>query len=108
MCFFLQIQFQKKIVESREAEYERLRKERHERIEQILQARKEERESKRKMLFYLSVEEERQKKLKEEEETRKREGTLFDQTLFNLADKCRRQEIGATTLPQLIGEEYFF
>ncbi|KAK1370744.1 Eukaryotic translation initiation factor 3 subunit A [Heracleum sosnowskyi] len=67
------IQFQNKVVESREAEYERLRKERHERIEQILQARKEERESKRKMLFYLSIEEEKLKKLKEEEEARKRE-----------------------------------
>lgn len=77
MWFFLQIQFQNKVVACRQAEYERLRKERHERIEQILQKRKEERESKRKMLFYLSVEEERLKKLQEEEEARKLEGTYF-------------------------------
>lgn len=84
MRFLLQIQFQNKVVKHREAEYERLRKERHERIEQILQARKEERESKRKMLFYLSVEEERLKKLQEEEEARKREGT-FPTKLLNLS-----------------------
>lgn len=67
---------------SRQAEYDRLRVERDERINQILQSRKEEREIKRKMLFYLNVEEERLKKLHEEEEARKREGTVFDLTTY--------------------------
>ncbi|KAL1833496.1 hypothetical protein ACET3Z_003147 [Daucus carota] len=94
------IQFQNKVVKHREAEYERLRKERHERIEQILQARKEERESKRKMLFYLSVEEERLKKLQEEEEARKREAAERRKKeeaehrakMDEIAEKQRRRE----------------
>ncbi|KAL8088616.1 eukaryotic translation initiation factor 3 subunit A-like isoform X2 [Apium graveolens] len=64
-------QFQNKVVKCRQDEYERMRGERDARVNEILQARKEERETKRKMLFYLSVEEERLKKLQEEEEARK-------------------------------------
>ncbi|URD75812.1 hypothetical protein MUK42_10299 [Musa troglodytarum] len=65
--------FQKKIVDHREMEYNRLKKEKEDRINQIIAARKNEREMKRKMLFYLKSEEERLTRLREEEEARKRE-----------------------------------
>lgn len=58
----------------REAEYARLRQEREEHIAQILLERKQEREAKRKMIFYLKTEKERLNKLKQEEEAREREG----------------------------------
>lgn len=51
--------------------------ERDARINEILRERKEERETKRKMLFYLSIEEERLKKLQEEEEARKLIGLFY-------------------------------
>ncbi|GJX87991.1 probable serine/threonine-protein kinase PBL21 [Tanacetum coccineum] len=57
----------------RQAEYERMRAEREERLSQVLQARRDEREIKRKMLYYLRTEEERLNKLREEEEAHKRE-----------------------------------
>ncbi|GMH20517.1 hypothetical protein Nepgr_022358 [Nepenthes gracilis] len=65
--------FQERVMSCRQAEYDRLRKEREERIGQILQARRQEREAKRKMLFFLRSEEERLNKQREEEEARKRE-----------------------------------
>lgn len=65
--------FQERVMNRRQAEYSRLRAEREERISQIIQSRKQEREAKRKMLFYLRSEEERMKKAREEEEARKRE-----------------------------------
>ncbi|XP_064998794.1 eukaryotic translation initiation factor 3 subunit A-like [Musa acuminata AAA Group] len=65
--------FQQKIVDHRELEYNRLKKEKEDRINQIVAARKHEREMKRKMLFYLKSEEERLTRLREEEEARKRE-----------------------------------
>uniref|UniRef100_A0A0V0I2K2 Putative ovule protein n=1 Tax=Solanum chacoense TaxID=4108 RepID=A0A0V0I2K2_SOLCH len=64
---------QERVVSSREAEFNRLKQERRERISQIIQSRKQEREARRKMLFFLRTEEERQKRLQEEEEARKRE-----------------------------------
>ncbi|KAA8545218.1 hypothetical protein F0562_020002 [Nyssa sinensis] len=67
------MQFQERVMNRRQSEYNKLRAEREERSNQILQKRREERESKRKMLFYLRSEEERLKKLQEEEEARKRE-----------------------------------
>lgn len=67
------IQFQERVMNCRQEEYDRLRAEREERINQILQQRRQEREYKRKMLFYLRTEEERLRKLHEEEEARKRE-----------------------------------
>nr|GEX75108.1 eukaryotic translation initiation factor 3 subunit A-like [Tanacetum cinerariifolium] len=57
-----------------EAKYERMRAEREERLSQVLQARRDEREIKRKMLYYLRTEEERLNKLREEEKAHKREG----------------------------------
>ncbi|CAO2832065.1 unnamed protein product [Amaranthus hypochondriacus] len=65
--------FQEKIVNRRQAELERLRQEREEHIRAILLERRQERETKRKMLFFLKAEEERLNKLREEEEIRKRE-----------------------------------
>lgn len=58
----------------RQTEYERLITESAEKINHILQQRKQEIEVKRKMMFYLKSEEQRLKKLHEEEEARKHEG----------------------------------
>ncbi|XP_042491629.1 eukaryotic translation initiation factor 3 subunit A-like [Macadamia integrifolia] len=65
--------FQEKIVSRREVEINKLKRGREERIKQLLQARKQERETRRKLIFYLRSEEERLNKLHEEEEARKRE-----------------------------------
>ncbi|CAI9762036.1 unnamed protein product [Fraxinus pennsylvanica] len=65
--------FQERVVSCREAEFNRLEMEREERINQIIQSRKQEREAKRKFIYYLRCEEERQIRLREEEEARKRE-----------------------------------
>ncbi|KAM7531830.1 hypothetical protein LguiB_035240 [Lonicera macranthoides] len=65
--------FQEIVVNRREAEFNRLKKEREDRTNQIIQSRKFERETRRKMIFYLKVEEERLKKLREEEEVRQRQ-----------------------------------
>ncbi|PIN18403.1 Translation initiation factor 3, subunit a (eIF-3a) [Handroanthus impetiginosus] len=65
--------FQDRVLSRRRAEYDRLKEEREERINQIIQSRKQEREAKRKMIYFLRSEEERQKKLREEEEARKHE-----------------------------------
>ncbi|XP_027349299.1 eukaryotic translation initiation factor 3 subunit A [Abrus precatorius] len=65
--------YQERVVSHRQAEFNRLRREREERISRILQARRQEREKMRKLKFYLKLEEERQQKLREEEEARKRE-----------------------------------
>ncbi|URE02683.1 hypothetical protein MUK42_19217 [Musa troglodytarum] len=65
--------FQQRIVNCRETEYNRLKKEREDTINQLIALRKHERETKRKMLFYLKSEEERLTRLREEEEARKHE-----------------------------------
>ncbi|OVA16064.1 Proteasome component (PCI) domain [Macleaya cordata] len=65
--------FQNNIVSRRESEFNRLKEEREERINQLLQIQRQEREAKRKMIFYLRSVEERQKKLQEEEAARKQE-----------------------------------
>ncbi|GMH18914.1 hypothetical protein Nepgr_020755 [Nepenthes gracilis] len=65
--------FQERVLGCRHAEYDRLRHEREEQIDQILQARRQEREAKRKIIFFLRSEEERLSKQQEEEEARKRE-----------------------------------
>lgn len=62
----------------RQAEFDRRRVEREEQINQLIQARKQEREALRKKIFYVRSEEERQRKLREEEEACKREGIIFD------------------------------
>lgn len=65
--------FQERVMNRRQAEFNRMRMEREERMKQILNSRRQERDAKRKMMFYLRSEEERLKKLQEEEEARKRE-----------------------------------
>ncbi|KAK7284215.1 hypothetical protein RJT34_18957 [Clitoria ternatea] len=65
--------YQERVVSHRQAEFNRLRREKEERISRILQSRRQEREKMRKLKFYLQIEEDRQQKLREEEEARKRE-----------------------------------
>ncbi|KAI7740213.1 hypothetical protein M8C21_008366 [Ambrosia artemisiifolia] len=65
-------EFEERVVSRREAEFARMRAEREERLSQVLKARKEERDLKRKMLYYLRTEEERLTRLREEEEAQKR------------------------------------
>ena len=75
LFFFVQVVFQERIANRRETEYTRLKKEREDRINEVIASRKREREIKRKLFFYLKSEEERLTKEREEEEARKREGT---------------------------------
>lgn len=72
--FSLQMLFQDRVMNHRQTEYERLITESAEKINHILQQRKQEIEVKRKMMFFLKSEEQRLKKLHEEEEARKHEG----------------------------------
>ncbi|KAF2288300.1 hypothetical protein GH714_005878 [Hevea brasiliensis] len=65
--------FQERVVSRRQTEFDRQRAMRGEKIKQIIQARKQEREAKRKKIFYVRSEEERLRKLREEEEAHKRE-----------------------------------
>ncbi|KAK7378564.1 hypothetical protein VNO80_04008 [Phaseolus coccineus] len=65
--------YEVRVVSHRQAEFNRLRREREERISRILQSRRQEREKLRKLKYYLKLEEERQQKMHEEEEARKRE-----------------------------------
>ncbi|CAD6240214.1 unnamed protein product [Miscanthus lutarioriparius] len=65
--------FQERIVQRREAEFGRLKNERDERISQLISSRKRERETVRKLMYYLNLEEQRIETLREEEEARKRE-----------------------------------
>nr|GEV18039.1 eukaryotic translation initiation factor 3 subunit A-like [Tanacetum cinerariifolium] len=66
-------EFQERVENRRKLEFNRMKAEREERLSQVLKARKEERDIKRKMLYYLKTEEERLNRLREEEEARKRE-----------------------------------
>ncbi|KAJ0243164.1 Eukaryotic translation initiation factor 3 subunit A [Hirschfeldia incana] len=65
--------FQGEVTSRRQAEFDRIRTEREERISQIIRARKQERDIKRKQMYFLTIEEERTRKLHEEEEARKLE-----------------------------------
>ncbi|KAI4973602.1 hypothetical protein ZWY2020_041383 [Hordeum vulgare] len=65
--------FQERIVQRREAEFSSLRKEREERINQLISSRKREREIVRKLMHYLNMEEQRIQRVREEEEARKHE-----------------------------------
>lgn len=82
--------YQEKVVSRRQAEFNRLRREREERISRILQSRKQEREKMRKLKFYLRLEEERQQKLLEEEEARKLEGKYFLKKFLNFSKLISR------------------
>ncbi|KAF6137354.1 hypothetical protein GIB67_036391 [Kingdonia uniflora] len=69
--------------------------EREERIYQLLQARREEREAKRKMLFYLRSEEARKMKLEEEERARKQDGNNDTDTGVGVGHGGRKDEEGS-------------
>nr|GMD03867.1 eukaryotic translation initiation factor 3 subunit A-like [Ipomoea batatas]GME13694.1 eukaryotic translation initiation factor 3 subunit A-like [Ipomoea batatas] len=93
--------FEATVVSHREAEFNRLRRERQERMNQIIEARKQQREASRKMIFFLRSEEERLKKLHEEEEARKheelerrkREEAEHKAKLDEIAEKQRQREL---------------
>ena len=82
-------------MQRRESEFRSLRKERDERIDQLISSRKRERETVRKLMYYLNLEEQRIQRQREEEEARKREGTCFlELTLlfaqhFTICSTCR-------------------
>uniref|UniRef100_A0A0D9UW61 Eukaryotic translation initiation factor 3 subunit A n=1 Tax=Leersia perrieri TaxID=77586 RepID=A0A0D9UW61_9ORYZ len=65
--------FQERIVQRREAEFGRLKKERDERTSQLISSRKRERDTVRKLMYYLNLEEQRLQRLREEEEAKKQE-----------------------------------
>ena len=75
--FILQILFQERVIHCRQEEFDRRREDREEQINQMIQARKQEREAKRKKIFFVRSEEERLRKIQEEEEARKREGIVL-------------------------------
>uniref|UniRef100_A0ACD5YW24 Uncharacterized protein n=1 Tax=Avena sativa TaxID=4498 RepID=A0ACD5YW24_AVESA len=65
--------FQERIVQRRESEFSSLRKERDERVNQLISSRKRERETVRKLMYYLNLEEQRIQRQREEDEAKKRE-----------------------------------
>ncbi|KAH7542989.1 eukaryotic translation initiation factor 3 subunit A [Ziziphus jujuba] len=65
--------FQERVMSRRQAEFDKRRQEREEQISQMIQARKLDREAKRKKIFYVRSEEEKHRKRQEEEEARKHE-----------------------------------
>jgi translation initiation factor 3 subunit A len=69
--------FQERIVQRRESEFSSLRKERDERVNQLISSRKRERETVRKLMYYLNLEEQRIQRQREEEEAKKREGKFI-------------------------------
>jgi translation initiation factor 3 subunit A len=73
--------FQNQVVSRREGEFERLKREREERLAEVRAIRKQERMMRRKMEYYRRQEEGRLMKLKEEEEARKREGKIEVQAI---------------------------
>ncbi|XVF57550.1 hypothetical protein PTKIN_Ptkin06aG0214800 [Pterospermum kingtungense] len=93
--------FQEKVISRRQAEFDQRRVEREERIKQIIQARKQERDIKRKKIFYVRSEEERIRKLHEEEEARKheederrrREEAEHKAKMDEIAEKQRQREL---------------
>ncbi|XP_026457363.1 eukaryotic translation initiation factor 3 subunit A-like isoform X2 [Papaver somniferum] len=94
---------QTRIVSRRQSEFDRLQRERDERIAQLLQDHREIREKRRKLIFYLRSEEERQKKLAEEEalrkqqedEREKKEDLERKAKLDEIAEKQRQREAEA-------------
>ncbi|KAF3449232.1 hypothetical protein FNV43_RR09960 [Rhamnella rubrinervis] len=65
--------FQERVIHRRQEEFDRRREEREKQINQMVKARKQDRETKRKKIYYVRSEEERLRKIQEEEEARKRE-----------------------------------
>ncbi|KZV27698.1 eukaryotic translation initiation factor 3 subunit A-like, partial [Dorcoceras hygrometricum] len=92
---------QEKVFSQRRAEYKRLKEEKEEGINQIIRSRKQEREAKRKMIYYLRSEEEKPKRLQDEEEARKleemerrkKEDAERKAKLDEIAEKQRQREL---------------
>lgn len=84
LSFIAQTIFQENVVHRRQSEFDRLREERDRQIQQMLQARRQERDAVRKKIFYVQTEEEKQRKLLEEEEARKREGRFLYKITYML------------------------
>lgn len=84
LSFLAQTIFQENVVQRRQSEFDRLREERDRQIQQMLQARRQERDAIRKKIFYVRTEEEKQRKLQEEEEARKREGRILYKIIYML------------------------
>ncbi|KAE8725523.1 Eukaryotic translation initiation factor 3 subunit A [Hibiscus syriacus] len=92
--------FQERVISRRQAEFDQRKVEREERIKQIIQAQKQERDLKRKKIFYVRSEEERIRKQLEEEETRKheeaerrrKEEAEYKAKMDEIAEKQRQRE----------------
>ncbi|KAE8678116.1 Eukaryotic translation initiation factor 3 subunit A [Hibiscus syriacus] len=92
--------FQERVISRRQAEFDQRKVEREERIKQIIQARKQERDIKREKIFYVRSEEQRIRKLREEEEARKCEETErrrkeeaeYKAKMDEIAEKQRQRE----------------
>ncbi|XP_025883546.1 eukaryotic translation initiation factor 3 subunit A-like [Solanum lycopersicum] len=93
--------FQERVVSCREAKLNSKKQERQEQINRIIQTRKQDRDTRRKLLFFLRKEEEQQKRLQEEEdarkheeaEKRKREEADRKSKLDAIAEKQRQREL---------------
>ncbi|KAG5582905.1 hypothetical protein H5410_053532 [Solanum commersonii] len=105
--------FQERVVSCREAEFNSMKQERQERINQIIQTRKRDRDTRRKLIFFLRKEEEQQKRLQEEEdarkheeaEKRKREEADRKAKLDAIAEKQRQRELELEEKKRLEREE---
>ncbi|KAK6778627.1 hypothetical protein RDI58_025345 [Solanum bulbocastanum] len=105
--------FQERLVGCREAEFNSMKQERQERINQIIQTRKQDRDTRRKLIFFLQKEEEQQKRLQEEEdarkheeaEKRKREEADRKAKLDAIAEKQRQRELELEEKKRLEREE---
>lgn len=95
--------FQERVMMSRQTEFEQMRVEREERLRQILEARRLDRDLKRKKICYLRAQQERMMKEQEEEEARKREEAERKKKeeaerlakLNEIAEKQRQREMEA-------------
>ncbi|KAJ8533950.1 hypothetical protein K7X08_007274 [Anisodus acutangulus] len=105
--------FQERVVSRREAEFNSLKQERQERINQIIQTRKQDRDTRRKLIYFLRTQEEQQKRLQEEEaarkreeaEKRKREEAERKAKLDAIAEKQRQRELELEEKKRLEREE---
>ncbi|KAI4300137.1 hypothetical protein L6164_033548 [Bauhinia variegata] len=107
--------YQEMVVSKRQAEFNRLRREREERISKILHSRSQEREKLRKLKYYLNLEEERQQRLREEEEARRleeaerrrKEEAERKAKLDEIAEKQRQRELELEEKEKKRREEMF-
>ncbi|KAF3449639.1 hypothetical protein FNV43_RR10370 [Rhamnella rubrinervis] len=107
--------FQERVMHRRQEEFDRRREEREEQINQMIQAWKQEREAKRKKIFFVRSEEERLKKIQEEEEAlrreeaerRRKEEAERRAKLDEIAEKQRQREKEAEEKERLRREGLF-